>query len=379
MLKIGITGQAGFIGTHLFNTLGLYPDKYEGVQFEDNYFNNENLLYAFVCQCDVIVHLAALSRHSDQNIVYETNIRLIKQLIGAMESKAKIPHILFSSSIQEENDSEYGRSKREGRKMLEDWAEQNNANFTGMLFPNVFGPFGKPNYASFIATFCYKLTHGEVPEVFIDSNVKLIYSNNLINKILSKIDEIANGEKQRVECDYVNYDFEMKVTDILKLLEKFKSLYFDKGIIPKLKNMNEVNLFNTFICYFDYRNHYPAKLIQQNDSQGVFSLTPKSGIGGQISFSKTAPGMTRGNCYHTQKIERIIVIKGKAKIQMRRIGTAEVMEFYLNGTEPEYVDIPIWHTYNITNIGDEELNTQFWTNEWFVQNDNDTYFETVEK
>jgi len=379
MLKIGITGQAGFIGTHLFNILGLYPDKYERVPFEDTYFSDENLLCTFVCQCDVIVHLAALSRHSDLHIVYETNIRLVKQLITVMESTAKTPHILFSSSVQEEHDNEYGKSKRDGRKVLEQWAVHNGASFTGMLFPNVFGPFGTPNYVSFIATFCYKLTHGETPEVFIDSNVKLIYINNLINQILSRIDEVASLEKQRVECDFVTCDFEMKVTDILQLLEKFKAFYFDKGIIPKLKDINETNLFNTFICYIDHKHHYPVKLLQNFDFQGVFFETINSGIGGQVSFCKIVPGIMRGNYYHIHKIERITVIKGKAKIQMRRIGTIEVLDFYLDGAEPGYVDIPIWYTHNITNIGDDELYTQFWINEWYNPNDRDIYFETVEK
>ena len=31
MLKVGITGQNGFIGTHLFNTLGLFKDEFERI------------------------------------------------------------------------------------------------------------------------------------------------------------------------------------------------------------------------------------------------------------------------------------------------------------------------------------------------------------
>ena len=56
MLKIGITGQKGFVGTHLYNTLGLQPEKFERIPFERSFFDNENVLDAFVNQCDVIVH-----------------------------------------------------------------------------------------------------------------------------------------------------------------------------------------------------------------------------------------------------------------------------------------------------------------------------------
>ena len=53
------------------------------------------------------------------------------------------------------------------------------------------------------------------------------------------------------------------------------------------------------------------------------------------------------------------------------------MDFYLDGNEPSYVDMPVWYTHNITNIGDDELYTQFWINEWYNPEDGDTYFEEV--
>ena len=43
MIKVGITGQSGFVGTHLYNTLGLYPGEFERVPFEDDYFVEENV------------------------------------------------------------------------------------------------------------------------------------------------------------------------------------------------------------------------------------------------------------------------------------------------------------------------------------------------
>lgn len=377
MIKIGITGQTGFVGTYLYNTLGLSAQQYEQVLFEDSYFQDEVALRAFVKQCDVIVHLAAMNRHPDPQVIYDTNLKLVKQLIEAMEAESVSPHVLFSSSTQEERDNEYGNSKREGRKMLEKWAKRNNANFTGMVVPNVYGPFGLPNYNSFVATFCYKLTHGEEPQVMQDSSVNLIYVGSLVEHIIGKINEKANCATTIVECDLVPFDFEKRVTDILSLLNYFKELYFEKGIIPELKDKNEINLFNTFRCYIDNASFFPVKLVQHADPRGVFVETIKLGVGGQVSFSTTVPAITRGNHYHTRKIERFTVIKGKARIQLRKIGTSEVMNFYLDGTEPSYVDMPIWYTHNITNIGEDELYTQFWINEWYDPNDGDTYFETV--
>ena len=377
MLRIGITGQAGFVGTHLYNTLGLYPDTIRRIPFEDSYFQNRQQLRSFVRECDVIVHLAAMNRHPDPRVIYETNIRLVDQLIEAMEAENVTPHVLFSSSTQEERENEYGKSKREGRALLEKWAERNGASFTGMVVPNVYGPFGRPGYNSFIATFCHKLTHGEQPEVLVDSNVRLIYVDSLCQYILEKIFQKARHDEPVVERTDIPHDFEKKVTDILTLFENYKTLYFDQGIIPELKDRNEVNLFNTFRCYIDLPGHFPVKLTQHADPRGIFVETIKLGIGGQVSFSTTVPGITRGNHFHTRKIERFTVIKGKARIQLRKIGTPEVLDFYLDGREPAYVDMPVWYTHNITNTGTEELYTQFWINEWYDPADGDTYFEKV--
>ena len=99
MIKVGITGQSGFVGTHLYNTLGLYPGEFERVPFEDDYFVDVERLKTFVKSCDVIVHLAAVNRHTDAHVLYETNMRLVKQLIEAMETTNSRPYVLFSSRI----------------------------------------------------------------------------------------------------------------------------------------------------------------------------------------------------------------------------------------------------------------------------------------
>ena len=40
MINIGITGQKGFIGTHLHNTLALAPSKYNLIAFDRKYFQD---------------------------------------------------------------------------------------------------------------------------------------------------------------------------------------------------------------------------------------------------------------------------------------------------------------------------------------------------
>jgi UDP-2-acetamido-2,6-beta-L-arabino-hexul-4-ose reductase len=370
MIRVGITGQAGFIGTYLFNTLGLY-NHIERVPFEDNYFNDKKLLCNFVKKCDVIVHLAAMNRHENPQVIYDTNILLTKRLIEAMEEEKVIPQIIFSSSTQEELDNLYGKSKREGRKLLEQWAKNWNASFVGLIIPNVFGEFSRPNYNTFIATFAHKFIQGEQPTIQVDGGIKLIYVASLCRFVIPLFEYKGISQME------VPFDFEKKVSEILFLFENFKDLYLSQGIIPELKDKNEINLFNTFRSFIDPEKIFPVKLSEHRDERGIFVETIKLGIGGQVSFSTTIPGITRGNHYHTRKIERFTVIKGKALIQLRKIGSSKVLNFYLNGDEPSYVDMPVWFTHNIKNIGEGELFTQFWINEWYNPEDADTYFETV--
>lgn len=377
LIKIGITGQAGFIGTHLYNELGLFPDRFERIPFEDNYFNDSEMFCNFVRSCDVIVHLAAVNRHPDENELYRLNIHLVQTLIDAVMKENVTPHILFSSSTQESLDNLYGKSKKEGRKLLGNWASAEGASLTGMIIPNVYGPFGMPNYNSFIATFCHKLVNGETPQIINDNDVNLIYVSSLCKFIISNIIDVHSASEPIIKEHYVPADMTQKVSGILARLKDFKEKYVDAGIIPVLKDRNDVSLFNTFRSYIPANIYFPFLLKQNIDNRGAFVETIKLGVGGQVSFSTTKTGVTRGNHYHIRKIERFVVIKGKAKIQLRKVGTKEVFDFFLDGDSPSYVDMPIWFTHNITNIGTDDLYTQFWINEWYDENDSDTYFEVV--
>lgn len=372
MLKIGITGQHGFVGTHLYNTLGLFPEEFERIPFQKDFFKSDNKLDHFVSNCDVIVHLAAMNRHNNPEVIYKTNVVLVQKLIASLKRTNSKAHIIMSSSSQEARENPYGKSKREGRELFFKWASQTDSVFTGMIIPNVFGPFGHPYYNSVVATFSHQIANGETPEIQVDGDLKLIYVGELVAEILKVI-----REKKNEALYTVAHTSEAKVSDLLNLLQNYKSQYQDKGEIPSIDNIFELNLFNTYRCYMDIANYFPVKFTQHTDPRGSFVEVIRLGVGGQVSFSTTVPGITRGNHYHTRKIERFAVIKGKALIQLRKIGTDEVLDFYLDGNEPAYVDMPIWYTHNIKNIGDEVLYTNFWINEFYDPEDADTYFEEV--
>jgi UDP-2-acetamido-2,6-beta-L-arabino-hexul-4-ose reductase len=114
------------------------------------------------------------------------------------------------------------------------------------------------------------------------------------------------------------------------------------------------------------------------DIRGSLFEAIKSPNGGQSFMSITHPGITRGNHYHTRKVERFLVTGGEAEIKLRHLFGNEVQTFRVTGEQPSYIDIPTLHTHNITNIGTSTLTTLFWTHELFDPASPDTVAEQVE-
>lgn len=240
--RIGITGQSGFIGSHLAEYIEQRSDA-ALVPFEDVYFQDDALLRKFVKNCDVVVHLAAASRMPVDDDLYRTNVGLVKQVIDAMENEGVTPLVMFSSSTHETRDTAYGRAKLEGRKMFERWAKRSGGSFVGFVFPNIYGPGARVHYASFIANFAWELNHGAEPRILNDALLKLKYVGNLCAFIGEYFDHRGIS---RIE---VPNDFELKVSDVLGLFRLFKSAAEKISDKDFEGNGNLCNLYNTFVSY----------------------------------------------------------------------------------------------------------------------------------
>ena len=121
----------------------------------------------------------------------------------------------------------------------------------------------------------------------------------------------------------------VKVTDLLSKLNYYQQTYVENGIIPDMNSYFELSLFNTYRSYLE-SDYFPRLFELHSDERGTFVETIRALSHGQVSFSTTNPGVTRGNHFHTRKVERFAVVKGEALIQLRRIGTNEVIEFRLS-------------------------------------------------
>jgi UDP-2-acetamido-2,6-beta-L-arabino-hexul-4-ose reductase len=371
-MRIGVTGAEGFLGRALLRQLKLH-EEFEVEICRREFWHSEQLLESWVKDLDILVHLAGKNRASLPQEIYDVNVGLTRQLIIALERTESIPKVIFSSSIQEGRDNIYGESKRDARLLWEEWARKNEASFVGLLIPNLFGPFGQPFYNSVVATFCHQIFKGETPTIQVDAVLPLIYVDDCVRHILhwSKCDEVINAAWK------MPHEFEVKVSEILEQLMSFQDMYVGKGEMPNFNSKWTLYLFATFQSHLNWDEFFPFYLKKHTDPRGSFVEIIRLNSGGQVSFSTTVPGITRGNHFHTRKMERFAVISGRAKIAFRKVDEDVIHEFELNGETPSFVDMPVCYTHSITNVGDQELLTMFWINEHFDAKDPDTFFVNV--
>lgn len=158
---------------------------------------------------------------------------------------------------------------------------------------------------------------------------------------------------------------------MLARIERMIELY-GSDIVPPLNEPIDLRLFNTLRSYM-FPDFYPRRLQLHSDARGSLFEAVRSLREGQTFLSTTRPGMTRGEHYHLQKIERFLVISGEAVIRLRRLLQDEIFEFRVSGEAPSFIDMPTLFTHNITNVGETELVTLFWSHTIFDPTEPDQY------
>lgn len=366
MLKIGITGSNGLLGYHLRCFLHSREDV-SVICAERSVFADEEAMDKFVSSIDVVVHLAYKNRGAEQE-VEQLNPSLAERLIAACERAGNIRQIVFSSSTHIYRDSAYGRSKRKCSELFSEWAERNNVCFSNIIFPHVYGEFGQPFSNSVVSTFCYQMANGETPAIDHDGDLELLHAQDAASLVYQAVCDGMSG-------DIPATGIKIKVSEMLAQLGQMAGTYA-KGVIPDLRNLFSLKLFNTYRSYL-FPAHYPVSLTLHEDDRGALFEAVKSDNGGQTFLSTTRPGITRGNHYHYHKVERFLVVQGEAVIALRKLFSEQVIEFKVDGSSPQFIDIPTMYTHHIRNTGKNDLMTLFWSHEIFNPEAPDTIFEVV--
>ena len=240
---------------------------------------------------------------------------------------------------------------------------------------NVFGKWCKPNYNSVIATFCNNIANDlDIRIDDKDKELELVYIDDIIDEFISLLEGKCPSNKENNIC-YIKPRYKVKLGYIVDLLFEFKksmsSIY-----VPRTGDDFIKKLYSTYVSYVPLDKMY-SSAIKNTDERGSFTELVRTFDSGQFSVSISKPGVVRGNHYHNTKMERFIVIKGKAKITFTSIINNDSYEFFVDDTDIKIVTIPVGYTHNIVNIGDDEKILAIWCNELFDKEHPDTYFKAV--
>ena len=399
-MKILVTGAKGFVGKNLCAQLKNIRDgkaRNYGVSVSEVYEydldSTPEELDAWCSQADFVFNLAGVNRPQNTSEFMEGNFGFASTLLDTLKKRGNACPVMLSSSQQASltgrfGNSEYGRSKKAGEDLFLSYGAETGSRVLVYRFPNLFGKWCRPNYNSAVATFCNAVAN-DLPYTVNDPSVELelLYIDDLVDEMIACL----RGEEHRCEFSgldvlpsadgrycYVPVTHKATLGEIVDLLKSFEAQRTTL-IVPEIPAGSFAKkLYSTFLSYLPASKvAFPLK--SSVDARGSFTELVKTLNCGQFSVNVSLPGVTKGQHWHNTKWEFFIVVSGRALIQERRVGSDEVLNFEVSGSEIKAVHMLPGYTHNIVNLSDTEpLVTLMWANELFDPDRPDTYFEPVE-
>ncbi len=400
-MNILITGAAGFVGKNLSAALQCLKDGKDrtrpGLNVGELYLYDidspASLLEEACEKADFVFNLAGVNRPQNQEEFMQGNFGFASTLLNTLKKYRNTCPVMLSSSIQATlvgryAEGEYGKSKKAGEELFFDYARETGAKVLIYRFPNLFGKWCRPNYNSAVATFCNNIAN-DLPITVNDPAIglELLYIDDLVEEMLDALE----GKEHHCEFEgidtvltqdgrYCAAPISHKVTlgEIVELLHSFKAQP-ETLVMPEIPAGSFAKkLYSTYLSYLP-KEKAIFDLKMNTDPRGSFTELLKTANCGQFSVNISKPGITKGQHWHHTKWEFFIVVSGKGLIQMRKIGSDEVLNYYVSGEKIQAVHMLPGYTHNIINLSEtEDMVTLMWANELFDPQKPDTFFEVVE-
>lgn len=400
-MKILVTGSNGFVGKNLVESLkNIKYNKdrtHPNITIEEIYCydidSDVTVLDEACAKADFVFNLAGINRPQNNEEFMQGNYDFATQLLNKLKFYNNTCPVMLSSSIQATllgryADSDYGISKKAGEDLFFNYANETGAKVLVYRFPNLFGKWCRPNYNSAVATFCHNIAN-DLPITVNNSNteLELLYIDDLIDEMIAALE----GKEHHCKFDGVNTIFTEKgkfcaatvthhvtLGEIVELLNHFYEQPVTLTMPEIPDNSFAKKLYSTYLSYLP-KEKISFDLKMNEDDRGSFTELLKTNKCGQFSVNISKPGITKGQHWHHSKWEFFIVVSGHGLIQMRKIGSDEVLNFEVTGDNIKAIHMLPGYTHNIINLSDSEnLVTLMWANECFDPNKPDTFFEEVE-
>lgn len=362
-MNIVVTGAQGFIGKNLCTMLKEL-NKHTIIEVDRETSTNELSLY--LSNTDFVYHLAGVNRPINELEFEKGNANLTKFITSELAKFGRQVPIMLSSSTQVAQENAYGYSKTIAEESVTQYGQNTGSSYYIYRFPNVFGKWCRPNYNSFIATFCHNILNDlDITINNPDASVNLVYIDDVCKELIQLIDNSIESGLHTVYPEYPT-----TVGNVAELLLSFKDSRQNlttENVGTGLKRA----LYSTYLSYMS-PSQFSYDIPSYSDQRGVFCEMLKTQDAGQFSFFTAHSGVTRGGHYHHSKNEKFLVIRGLALFKFENIITGERYEIKVEGDNPTIVEtVPGW-SHDITNIGENELIVMLWANEIFDRNIPDT-------
>jgi len=305
----------------------------------------------------------------------EGNFGFASTLLDTLRKHGNACPVMISSSTQAALDNPYGESKRAGEQLMRDYSAETGARVLIYRFPNLFGKWCRPNYNSAVATFCNNIANDLPIQVNNRATeLTLLYIDDLVEEMI-----LALQGREHREGDFCVVPVTHRATlgEIVDALHRFREMPRTLGVPDLTPGGFEKKLYSTYLSYLPKEKMiYDLKM--NCDARGSFTEIVRTASSGQFSVNISKPGITKGQHWHHTKNEKFVVVKGHGLIQLRKIGTDEVLDFEVAGDRIQVVEMIPGYTHNIINLSDtEDLVTLMWCNEAFDPERPDTFSEQV--
>lgn len=365
-----ITGSNGFIGSNL--KFHLQENYYKVLEYKSK--DSLKKLKSLITKSDFIFHLGGVNKSNKHSDFVKNNVILTKKICQFILENKRIIPIFFSSSvlINKKINSIYSKTKKEAEKVL-----INNSKKIKVIIarlPNVYGKWAKPKHNSFIATCCYNISRNQ-PIKIIDEKkkIELIYIDDLISVLLKVLKGVYKKELTIIK---IKKKSKVTVRQIYDKISNFEDKRIKGALVCKNKGL-DANLYSTYVSFLPKRKF--SYFIKTNfSSSGSFTEFIKNKNLGQISILTIKPGSVRGNHYHHSKVEKFLIVSGKAKFEFRDVKDNKKTTILCTGARFKVIETIPGCVHNIKNIDKKkDLIAIIWSNQIYNKKKPDTIFQKV--
>lgn len=363
-MKILVTGAGGFIGKNLtaaLENIETPSGRPEILSFGRG--DDLEVLERGAADCDFVYHLAGVDCPENAESFARVNTGLTRTLLELLAKHGNQAPVVLASSVQAEEDSLYGKSKKEAENLLMSYSRDKDVEIFIYRLPGVFGKWARPHYNSDVATFSHQVSRGlplriSNPEAVL----RLAYIDDVVEAMLGAL----TGKGRELPESY-----EITAGGLAEKIKEFKRAR-EALEVPDMADPLTKKLYATYLTYLPV-GQLSQPLDSVSDVCGAETEFIKTPDRGQVSVNILKAGGIKEAHWHCTKNEKFLVVRGKGRIMLRKFGSQRILEYPVSGERLEVMDIPAGYVHTIVNDGEDELITLIWTCETFDAQIPDTY------